>query len=105
MGKVCCYTGHRPKKFPFQYNERHPDCIKLKSFIKAETEKTIQRGYDLFVHRAFWNDFMPSVYAFCCFKHDTDYEIFCLSYIGSKLAFIDSPVCFVIIVYLLCRKL
>lgn len=49
MGKVCCYTGHRPKKFPFQYNERHPDCIKLKSFIKAETEKTIQRGYDLFV--------------------------------------------------------
>lgn len=49
MSKTCCYTGHRPKKFTFQYNERHPDCLKIKNLIERETEKAIQKGYDYFI--------------------------------------------------------
>lgn len=49
MGKICCYTGHRPKKFSFQYNENHPDCVRIKHLIQEETEKAIHQGYDIFV--------------------------------------------------------
>jgi len=49
MNKICCYTGHRPKKFTFQYNEQHPDCIKIKTLIRQETEKAIKDGYDYFI--------------------------------------------------------
>lgn len=33
MGKTCCFTGHRPVKFLFKYNEQHPDCIKIKTLL------------------------------------------------------------------------
>lgn len=49
MGKICCFTGHRPKKFSFRYNENHPDCRKLKNLLREEIEKAIQNGYDYFI--------------------------------------------------------
>lgn len=49
MNKTCCFTGHRPVKFSFKYNEQHPDCIKIKTLIKQEIEKVIQNRYDYFI--------------------------------------------------------
>lgn len=49
MEKTCCFTGHRPHKFPFKYNERHPDCIQLKSLLKREIKKAIHEGYKTFI--------------------------------------------------------
>lgn len=49
MSKICCFTGHRPNKFSFKYNEMHPDCIKIKALLKEEIEKTIKDGYDYFI--------------------------------------------------------
>lgn len=28
---ACAFTGHRPIRFSFKYNEKHPDCLKLKA--------------------------------------------------------------------------
>ena len=29
----CCFTGHRPAKLPWGYNERDPRCVRLKERI------------------------------------------------------------------------
>lgn len=47
--KTLCFTGHRPNKFSFKYDESHPDCIKIKNLFKEKTEKAILRGCELFV--------------------------------------------------------
>jgi uncharacterized phage-like protein YoqJ len=49
MGKTCCFTGHRPVKFLFKYNEQHPDCIKIKTLLRQEIETAIRNGYDYFI--------------------------------------------------------
>ena len=39
--KVCCFTGHRPKKLPFGFNEADERCILLKQKIKEKVEYLI----------------------------------------------------------------
>ena len=31
--KTCCFTGHRPEKLPWKYDETHPDCLRLKAML------------------------------------------------------------------------
>lgn len=47
--KICAFTGHRPVKLSFKYNESHPDCILLKLMLKVEIIKAIRDGYDYFI--------------------------------------------------------
>lgn len=47
--KIGCFTGHRPVKFSFKYNEKHPDCVRLKGLLKEEVRKSILEGYDYWV--------------------------------------------------------
>ncbi len=49
MNKVVCFTGHRPNKFSFGYNENHIDCIKLKSLLIKEIENLYKLGYKTFM--------------------------------------------------------
>ncbi len=37
----CCFTGHRPKFFVFGTDETHPDCIKIKEFLRQNIERLI----------------------------------------------------------------
>lgn len=30
FGKSCCFSGHRPAKLPWKYDERDPRCIEFK---------------------------------------------------------------------------
>lgn len=46
--KSCSFTGYRPSKLHFGYNEEHSDCIKLKSMIKSEIENLINDGFSIF---------------------------------------------------------
>ncbi len=39
---VCCFTGHRPKYFHFGTSEQHPDCLKIKNFIRHNCERLIR---------------------------------------------------------------
>ncbi len=38
---TCCFTGHRPQKLPFGFDEQDERCIKLKKQLKAEIETLI----------------------------------------------------------------
>ena len=47
--KVCCFSGHRPSKLPWGYNENDLKCVSIKKKLYIEIEKTINEGYNIFL--------------------------------------------------------
>ena len=45
----CCFTGHRPGKLPWHYNENDPRCLSLKRRIADAVEAAYQEGYRHFL--------------------------------------------------------
>ena len=43
--KSCAFTGHRPKKLPWGYNEADSRCIALKRALAGEIVKRAEAGY------------------------------------------------------------
>ena len=41
---TCCFTGHRPAKLPWGYDEGDPRCLALKAAIARELEGLYRRG-------------------------------------------------------------
>ncbi|MDE5943872.1 MAG: DUF1273 domain-containing protein [Clostridia bacterium] len=44
-----CFTGHRSQKLPWGFNEEDVRCKAMKSALRAEIEKAIQKGYTTFL--------------------------------------------------------
>lgn len=42
--KSCTFTGHRPKSFPWKYNETAPDCVALKAVLTEQIEDLVEHG-------------------------------------------------------------
>lgn len=42
--KVCAFSGHRPKSFPWKYNEAAPDCVLLKEILAKQIKLLADRG-------------------------------------------------------------
>ena len=45
----CCFTGHRPEKLPWRYNEADPRCTSLKRRIADAVEAAYREGYRHFL--------------------------------------------------------
>lgn len=43
--RCCAFTGHRPKKFPWGYNEADARCVALKKALAGEIAKLVDIGY------------------------------------------------------------
>ena len=43
--RCCAFTGHRPRKFPWGYNEADARCVALKETLAAEIAKLVKAGY------------------------------------------------------------
>ena len=43
--RCCAFTGHRPKKFPWGYNEADTRCVALKKALAGEIVKLVDAGY------------------------------------------------------------
>ena len=41
---VCAFTGHRPKSFPWKYDETASDCVLLKEVLTAQIGALADRG-------------------------------------------------------------
>ena len=41
---ACAITGHRPKSFPWKYNETAPDCVLLKDTLAAQIKLLADSG-------------------------------------------------------------
>ena len=49
FGKSCCFTGHRPQKLPWQYNERDSRCIEFKEKLFAVICAVYDSGISHFI--------------------------------------------------------
>ena len=47
--KRCAFTGHRPQKLPFGFDEKDPRCIDFKQRIREAVERLINNGYAHFI--------------------------------------------------------
>ena len=45
----CAFTGHRPKSFPWKYNEAAPECVLLKDVLNTQIMKLADRGVTEFL--------------------------------------------------------
>ena len=45
----CCFTGHRPGKLPWRYDEADPRCLALKRSIADAVETAYEQGYRHFL--------------------------------------------------------
>lgn len=41
---ACAFTGHRPTRFTFKYDEAHPDCIELKEMLAKQIDFLYRHG-------------------------------------------------------------
>jgi len=46
---TCCFTGHRPQKLPWGYDEEWEDCIRLKLKLACEIEAMRRKGVTTFI--------------------------------------------------------
>ena len=42
--KACAFTGHRPKKLPWGYNETDVRCVALKATLERQIRSLVQEG-------------------------------------------------------------
>ena len=42
--QAVAFSGHRPKKFPWKYDESSPDCVALKQTLRENVDKFIRQG-------------------------------------------------------------
>lgn len=47
--KKCAFSGHRPKSFPWGYNEDDDHCVWLKKQIDYKIEEAIKEGFNYFI--------------------------------------------------------
>lgn len=46
---ICAFTGHRPNRFPWRYDESHDDCISLKEILASEIMRLADTGVTQFL--------------------------------------------------------
>ena len=49
MNKVCAFTGHRPSKLPWRYNETDSRCVALKRVLTEQITALIEAGVTQFL--------------------------------------------------------
>ena len=47
--KACCFSGHRPDRFPWGTDEKDEGCLRLKMMLQAEIEQAVLDGYTHFI--------------------------------------------------------
>ena len=47
--KVACFTGHRPQKLTWHFEEKDKRYFKLKNLTKKKIKESIRKGYDTFI--------------------------------------------------------
>ena len=47
--KVCTFSGHRPQKFPWKFDESDKRCVELKKQLHLAIGQAIIDGYDYFI--------------------------------------------------------
>ena len=46
---ACAFTGHRPNKLPWRYNENTPGCVALRKILAEQIAALANNGYTNFL--------------------------------------------------------
>ena len=46
---TCCFTGHRPDKLPWGFDERDPACLRMKQALDRAVERAYADGFRHFI--------------------------------------------------------
>lgn len=46
---TACFTGYRPQKCPWGFNEKDQRCVEMKKKLRCKIIKAIERGYHTFI--------------------------------------------------------
>ena len=49
FSRICCFTGHRPDKLPWGFDEGDPRCIAIRHSMAREIEGLYRRGFRHFI--------------------------------------------------------
>ena len=49
LGNCCAFTGHRPSKFPWKYNEADSRCVALKAVLEDQIAALVKAGFTQFL--------------------------------------------------------
>ena len=49
LGNSCAFTGHRPSKFPWKYNETDRRCVALKAVLEDQIAALVSAGFTQFL--------------------------------------------------------
>ena len=49
LGNCCAFTGHRPSKFPWKYDETDSRCVALKAVLENQIAALVNAGFTQFL--------------------------------------------------------
>ena len=49
LGNCCAFTGHRPSKFPWKYDETDSRCVALKAVLEDQIAALVNAGFTQFL--------------------------------------------------------
>ena len=49
LGNCCAFTGHRPSKFPWKYDETDSRCVALKAVLEDQIAALVNTGFTQFL--------------------------------------------------------
>lgn len=49
IGRACAFTGHRPQKLPWRFDETAPGCVALKETLTTQITALVEDGYTEFL--------------------------------------------------------
>lgn len=79
LNKCCAFTGHRPAKFPWKYNEQDERCQKLRKALYQQIEKLIIAGVtDFFTGMALGTDTWAAMAVLALREKNPSIRLHCL---------------------------
>lgn len=77
--RCCAFTGHRPKKFPWGYNEADSRCLALKEALAEQIAKLVDAGYtDFFSGMAEGTDTWAALDVLALKKENSALKLHCV---------------------------
>ncbi len=77
--RCCAFTGHRPRKFPWGYDETDVRCIELKKALAVQIAKLVRDGYtDFFSGMAEGTDTWAALTVLASKKEDPALKLHCV---------------------------
>lgn len=79
---ACAFTGHRPTRFTFKYDEAHPGCIELKAVLTKQIDFLYRQGVtDFYISRALGADMWAGEAVLSLMELHPEVKLHCITFL------------------------